>query len=348
MVYVSDMDKKILIVGNFCSSTNGSYGVCQDLANKLAENGWGVIRTSYQKNKVLRLLDILSTISLQRHIYAIAQVDVFSGPAFIWAELSCILLKLLGKKIVLTLHGGNLPIFADRYRSRVNKLLNWADVVTSPSEYLKKEMAVFRNDIKLINNPINVNNYPFRLRDKPLPKIVWLRAFHEIYNPKMAVYIMNKVRVDFPRASLLMIGPDKGDGSFQQTTELTKELGLNSHIEFIGGVRKEDVPKWISKGDIFINTTNVDNTPVTIIEAMACGLCIVSTNVGGLPYLLQHEADALLVPPNDPDLFFAAIKRILMDSSTSVRISQNARSKACEFDWPNILPKWEELLERLV
>src|SRR6185436_16069131 len=98
---------------------------------------------------------------------------------------------------------------------------------------------------------------------------------------------------------LTMIGPDKGDGSLQQTQRVAGERGVVNHISFVGGVPKREVPERLSHADIFLNTTNVDNTPVSVLEAMACGLCVVNTNVGGLPYLLEHEEDALLVPPAD-------------------------------------------------
>ncbi len=69
------------------------------------------------------------------------------------------------------------------------------------------------------------------------------------------------------------------------------------HVDFWASVEKSEVPAWLAKGDIFLNTTNVDNTPVSVIEAQAAGLCVVSTNVGGIPFLLENGKDALLVPP---------------------------------------------------
>lgn len=88
----------------------------------------------------------------------------------------------------------------------------------------------------------------------------------------------------------------------------------------------------------------MDNAPVTVTEAMACGLCVVSTAVGGIPYLLTHEEDALLVPPNDPEAMAAAVRRILAEPGLARRLSENARKKTEKFDWSVILPQWEALL----
>ena len=114
-----------------------------------------------------------------------------------------------------------------------------------------------------------------------------------------------------------------------------------------GGIPNTEVPRWLNRGEIFLNTTNVDNTPVSVIEAMACGLPIVSTNVGGLPYLLQDGEDALLVPPNDVEAMRAAVHRVLTEPGLAKRLSRNARRKAETFDWANILPMWRELLGKI-
>ena len=97
-----------------------------------------------------------------------------------------------------------------------------------------------------------------------------------------------------------------------------------------------------TKGDIFINTSNVDNTPVSVLEAMACGLIIVSTNVGGIPHLLADEVNALLIPPQNPQAMTAAIQRVLTESDLAESLPQNARKDIEKFDWSVILPEQEK------
>jgi glycosyltransferase involved in cell wall biosynthesis len=165
-----------------------------------------------------------------------------------------------------------------------------------------------------------------------------------MYNPSLAPRVVDHLRKTFPSIHLLMIGSDRGDGSIQATQDTVNRLGVGGYIELIGGIAKSDVPSWLNKADIFINTTNIDNTPVSVIEAMASGLCIVSTKVGGIPYLLDHDHDALLVPPDDPESMAAAVRRILTEPGLAEYLSQNARRKAEQFDWVQILPHWEKLL----
>jgi len=152
---------------------------------------------------------------------------------------------------------------------------------------------------------------------------------------------------DFPDVHLTMIGGDKGDGSLIHVRHIAEQKGLVRRMHLPGGVSKTELPRWFNTGDIFLNTTDVDNTPVTVLEAMACGLCVVSTNVGGLSYILEHEKDALLVSPNDPEEMSSAVRRILTEPGLAARLSNNARRKVTAFDWEMILPQWHELLGRL-
>jgi glycosyltransferase involved in cell wall biosynthesis len=338
----------VLLIGNFLSALTETHSVCEDLAVRLKEHGLHVITTSDKLARIPRLLDMLITIFKYRNQYGVAQIDTYSGPAFIWAEMTGWLLQKLNKPFVLTLHGGSLPQFGSRWPGRLRRLLRSASVITTPSRYLLEAMQPYRPDICLLPNPLDLGTYRFQLRKNPRPHLIWLRAFHHVYNPTLAPRVLAQLLPDFPNACLTMIGPDKEDGSLQTTRKIAQHLGVQDRIAFSGGVPKTEVPLWLNKGDIFINTTNVDNTPVSVIEAMACGLCVVSTNVGGIPYLLEDEIDALLVPPDDPESMAAAVCRVLIEPNLATRLSQDARHKAEGFDWSTILPQWETLFEQVI
>jgi glycosyltransferase involved in cell wall biosynthesis len=340
----SEMKLPVLLVGNFLSSTLGNRSVCEDLAMRLAASLWPVLTTSERRGRLPRLLDMVSMAWCRRYDYAVAQVDVFSGAAFVWAEAVCQILRWLGKPYILTLRGGNLPAFTQRWPRRVHHLLRSAAVVTTPSRYLLENMAYYCTNLRLLPNPLDLSAYKFRQRQQLQPYLVWLRSFHSMYNPSLAPKALARLVESFPDISLAMIGPDRGDGSLQAMQQLATELGVAHRIGLPGKITKAEVNDWMSRGDIFLNTTNVDNTPVSVLEAMACGLCVVSTNVGGIPYLLEHEHDGLLVPPDDPAAVTTAVRRLLTEPDLAERLSRNARQKAEQFDWSIILPQWEALL----
>jgi glycosyltransferase involved in cell wall biosynthesis len=345
---VMSSTRSVLIVGNFLSAAGGSRGVCEELADRLPALGWRVLTTSNRRPKLFRLADMIRTVVKCRHDYAIAQVDVFSGPAFFWAEAAGFALRGLHKPCVLTLHGGNLPAFAARRPGRARRLLSSADIVTAPSAYLATSLQPCCGHIRVIPNPVEIASYPCRERIAVQPKLMWLRAFHEIYNPVMAVKVAAALVQDFPALTLAMAGPDKGDGSFQQTRAEAAAAGLNGRIRFLGQVDKREVPRVLAEADIFLNTARMDNTPVSVIEAMACGLCVVSTNVGGIPCLVRHGQEALLVPPDDARSMTGAVRRLLEPGVLCGALSRNARTAACAFDSPRVMASWNDLLEGLL
>lgn len=209
--------------------------------------------------------------------------------------------------------------------------------------YLLKQMHLYREDITLLPNPLFLAKYSFSVRRHPAPSLIWLRALHNIYNPSLAVRVVALLRKNFPDIGLFMIGPDKEDGSLESTKDLASKLGVSDKITFTGPVPKDLVAHWLNRGDIFLNTTRVDNTPVSVLEAMACGLCVVSTNVGGIPYLLEDGRDALLVSDGDYVAMANAVQRLITEDGLGKRLSENARKKAELYDWSNILPQWEKL-----
>jgi glycosyltransferase involved in cell wall biosynthesis len=143
-----------------------------------------------------------------------------------------------------------------------------------------------------------------------------------------------------------MIGPDK-DGSLVEVRSEAERLGVLNRIVFTGGVPKADVPGWLARGDIFLNTATIDNTPISVLEAMATGLPVVSTSVGGIPYLIEDGHNGILVPPGDADAMAEAVKRVLTEPGLAAHISRNGRAKAETFGWDDVLPAWESLLLKI-
>jgi glycosyltransferase involved in cell wall biosynthesis len=341
------MQKSLLLIGNHLSASGQNKSVGEELAMHLEHAGYHALLVSRQQNKPARLLDMLLTILRKRRVYDLAEVDVFSGPAFLWAFLSARLLKLINKPIILTLHGGALPDFGKKHSYWVEQLLSSADAVVSPSQYLHDELTTYKINIQVIANGLDIENYPFHSREKPLANLVWMRAFHQIYDPSLAPKLLGILKNQGFEPHLRMVGPDKADGSLEEVLHVAQELQIVDKIEIIRGIPKEQVPDFLARGDIFINTTKYESFGVTVLEAAACGLCIVTTNVGELSYLWEDGIDALLVPPNDPQAMADAVIRVLTEPGLAARLSENARKKAERFDWSVILPQWEALFQSL-
>ena len=130
----------------------------------------------------------------------------------------------------------------------------------------------------------------------------------------------------------------------QEFNNYCTQLGISAHVKVTGLLSKSEWHTLSEDYDIFINTTNVDNTPVSVVEAMALGLPVVSTNVGGLPFLLEDGKDALLVNKGDAEAVYKSVKSLIDNTTLSSVIVDNARSKAESFDWEKVKEKWRELL----
>ena len=339
---------RVLYVGDFSASRVGNHSVAEDLAVRMAESGLDVATTSEQRRRGFRVGDMLvSTLRLRGRV-DVGIVDVFSGRAFLWAEAVAGLLRGRGVPYVLVLHGGGLPSFASRAPRRVARLLRSAARVVAPSDYLAQQMAPYMQRCEVIPNPIDIGGYEFRRRMHARPRLIWLRTFEGTYNPFLAVRVLARLVPDLPDVTLTMIGGGAGSATFARTRQLAEELGVLDRVDFPGPVAKRDVPQRLQTGDILLNTPRVDNVPVSVLEAMACGLCIVSTAVGGIPYLLRDGDDALLVPGDDSGAMADAVMRCVSDPALSAKLSLGGRRRAEAFDWGTVLPRWMELVGEIV
>ncbi|GAB5400419.1 MAG: hypothetical protein Aureis2KO_20040 [Aureisphaera sp.] len=335
--------RKLLYIGNNLRGKNTNVTTIETLSSHLQDIGYDVVTSSAKKNKFLRLIDMLSSVIRYGNKVSYVLIDTYSTQNFYYAVAVANLCRLFKTQYIPILHGGNLPSRLRNSKAASYKLFTGAFTNVAPSKYLQHEFEIegYRN-ITFIPNTIELSAYPFKERIIIRPKLFWVRSFAEIYNPMLALKLVKHLSVKVPEIELCMVGPDK-DGSLQMCKQYAKEHGLR--VNFPGKLTKQE---WrdLSQGyDVFINTTNFDNTPVSVIEAMALGLPVISTNVGGMPYLVENEVDGKLVPPNDVEHMAEAIVELLNNPQKALSLAQNARGKVGSFDWEKVKLDWGELLK---
>ena len=89
-----------------------------------------------------------------------------------------------------------------------------------------------------------------------------------------------------------------------------------------------------------INPTTVDNMPNSVMEALACGIPVISTNVGGVPFIISDQETGLLVPPNDPEKLAAAILRLKGDATLQQTLRANGLAQVEQYTWGEVRQKW--------
>ncbi|WP_245583434.1 glycosyltransferase family 4 protein [Salinimicrobium terrae] len=320
----------------------GSPTSIDTLTPLLKEEGFNVKTASSEKNKLFRLAEMLFTVFRNRKTTDYVLIDTYSTQNFWYAYAVARICQKFNLKYIPILHGGELPSRMERSPKASKRLFGKAYFNVAPSLFMKTvfQQSGFLN-VKYIPNSINLQEYYFKERHDLRPKLLWVRAFAEIYSPMQAIKVLELLLPDYPNAELCMVGPVKDD-SWKDCIRYAKLHRLP--VQFPGRLSKKEWTKLSEQYDIFLNTTNIDNTPVSVIEAMALGLPVVSTNVGGLPYLISADIDGVLVPPNEPDRMASAVKNLLQDPQRSSERTRAAREKVEAFDWERVKLMWKSLL----
>ena len=274
--------------------------------------------------------------------YDLVLIDTYSTSNFWYAIWSARLCKLRNKPYIFLLHGGKLPQRLEKSNKNTLKLFKNAKANVVPSQFLMQELKVFQfSNLMCIHNFIDLEEYPFIKREHIKPRLLWVRAFHKIYNPFLAIKAFEKLQVLYPKATLCMVGPEK-DGSLAKVRDYILEKKLA--VQLTGKLSKKEWRELSKEYDIFLNTTRVDNTPVSILEAMALGLPIVSTKVGGIPYILENGKNASLIREPNPDVLMEALQNILMNPEKAIEMANKSREKVEVYDWAHIRHQWINLL----
>ncbi|XLS28469.1 glycosyltransferase family 4 protein [Flavobacteriaceae bacterium M23B6Z8] len=335
--------KRILYIGNKLTNKNQTPTSVEIVGGLLEKEGYHLKYASSFSNKILRFLDMVFSCLKYRSSIDLVLIDTYSTLNFYYACAVGFTCFLIRRPYVCILRGGNLQNRLQNSQFLSAKLFGHARFLIAPSPFL---FSVFEKagyeQLVYIPNSIPLENYTHRFREQVEAKLLWVRSFSHIYNPKMAIDVLKTLQEKGYKAALCMVGPEK-DGSMAETKAYAEIQKVK--VVFTGRLSKPAWHKIAEEYDIFINTTNIDNTPVSVMEAMALGLPVVSTNVGGIPYLLTDEENALLVPPQNTKAMVAAVEKLISEPKLAKRLSKNARAKVETFDWEAVKGDWKKIIE---
>jgi len=268
-------------------------------------------------------------------------VHIFSASytSFLIAPLPAIAVaKALGKPVILNYHSGQAPDHLRR-SAIARATLARVDRNVVQSSFLHQVFARFGLDSAIIPNTIDSRRFPFRRRETFGPHILSTRNLEPLYNVTCTIRAFRLVQDRYPDATLTLVG----SGSEEQTLQaLARELRL-SGVAFAGRVPPTEVSRFYQAADIFVQSPDIDNMPLSILEAFATGLPVVSTEAGGVPAILRHEIDGLLAPLNDHRTVAAHVIRLLEDQALAARLVQAAHERCRAFSWSTVREKWLEV-----
>lgn len=334
--------KAILIIGLF-SNQDDPKNVYRTAADQLAElfrkNKVPIFQTSFHAGKLRRLADTVYTIFSKRSQIDLAILPLYgTKPSFLWQEIAARLLKLFHKKIILIVHGGSIPERMQENAQHFMKALYRADLVICPSAYMQAILKKYQIDSVVIENVLDLAAYSFVQKNTFRPRVIWMRAFEDIYNPVMAVEVACILRKKFSDFKMIMAGTDKG--MLNEILTMIEKENLQELISFPGYIIMEQKKEFSTGFDIFISTNNIDNAPVSLIEFMAMGLPVISTNAGGISALIEDNVNGFLVPINDAKAMAEKIIELIEHRETAMRIARNAYVFSRKFDEEIVFEKW--------
>ncbi|WP_432821472.1 glycosyltransferase family 4 protein [Trichloromonas sp.] len=266
---------------------------------------------------------------------------------FWWVTFPALLLFFMsGQKVILSARGGGAGAFFDRYRILLNPLMHRIDLITTPSVFLQQEFArSFGIRPEVVPNIADLKQFGFRLRSPLRPRLIVTRNLEAIYNVGCAIRAFARVRERYPDATLAVIG--EGDER-TMLESLASSLELGSSVIFYGSVPHDQIQAMYDETDIFINASNVDNLPGVILEAFACGLPVVTTRAGGIPFMVEDKVTALLVDCDDCDALAARVCELLEDPVLARRLSENGRLESHRYSPEQVLQRMVPMFERVI
>ncbi|HEX6803386.1 MAG TPA: glycosyltransferase [Terriglobales bacterium] len=283
--------------------------------------------------------------SLWRGLKDVDVAHIFSASywSFLIAPVpAMVIARMRGKKALIHYHSGEARDHLRRFRA-TRSLLAKADLLVVPSGYLVDVFREFGLEAKVVPNIIDLSQFSFRLRSPVRPRLVCTRGFHPYYCVDVVVKAFAEVQRAYPEATLDLVG---GGPQEAEIREWVRRLGV-SNVTFSGVVSRPEIGRYYERADIFINASQLDNMPVSVLEAFASGTPVVTTSPEGMNYIVDHERTGLLSTAGDAHALAQNVLRTLKDQELSAKLSSNAYQQAQRYCWSAVRKQWLELYRSL-
>ena len=275
---------------------------------------------------------------LVREIWKADVVHVFSASylSFLLAPLPAILVaRALGRPVVLNYHSGEA---ADHLRRSplARAVLRSVDRIVVPSPFLAEVFARVDLDASVVPNTIDAAQFAYRPRQPLRPRILSTRNLDDPYNVACTLRAFRLIQDRWPDASLTLVG---GGAHERRLGDLAAELRL-ANVRFAGRVPPAAVHTYYADHDIYMQSPDIDNMPLSVLEAFASGLPVVSTDAGGMRHLVTPETSGLLAPTGDHRGLAAHVLRLLDSPDLARRLASAAHASCHRYCWPTVRDHW--------
>lgn len=330
--------KKVLIIANYQPSVGG-ISVQVELLHKYlnSEEGYQVDIFSLKGSIVKRIFLILKLFFIVRK-FDLLHVHACSDRGFLPAMVGAYIGKIYKKNTTLTYHGGGADAFFARKNNLVKNTLQKFDSVIVLSGYLKNIFDHYNLPCIVIPNIAEFDANLYKAKTHIEPKYISVRHLRELYNVKCILKAFEKVKKIIPSATLTILG-DGDQKEMLQNWVIKHNL---KDVVFVGAVPHDKMNEYLSQNDIFLTAPKTDNMPMSILEAYNAGLLVISSNVGGVPYMLNDNETGLLFESENADELAKKMIHSVQNKQHAIEMIQNAYQSLDMYKWENIR---EKLLE---
>ena len=343
--------KHVALVGPLPPPSGGMANQTRQLAALLSEAGLSVttiqVNAPYRPSWVANVRGLRAmfrflpfALNLWRTAPKVDLFHVMANSGWSWhlfAAPAIWIAKFHRKPVVVNYRGGEAANFFQRSPKLVRASLNQVSAIVVPSPFLEKIFAALEFKAIVVPNIVNLARFS-PAQSVPLgpPHLVVTRNLEAIYGIDTALRAFSRVLQSFPESRMTIAGSGPQLSALQS---LAGELQLASSVEFCGRLEINDMAALYQSAHVMVNPSLVDNTPNSILEALASGVPIVTTDVGGIPYLVENEKTALLIPPQQPEAMAAAILRVLNTPQLARALSDAGLAAVKQYTWAEVKEK---------
>lgn len=250
--------------------------------------------------------------------------------------------KIWRKRIIVTYHGGGAGDYFERHGAFASRWLRRADKVIVLSGYLKKVFDKYEIPCLVIPNIVTLREDIYQPKQSIAPKFISIRHLTSLYRIDLVIRAFAQVLEKYPDATLDILGQgDKREELEALVRGLEKEgvSELGRKVRFVGQVPNEQIYDYLCANDIMLSAPKIDNMPVSLLEAMNAGVLVISSNVGGVPYMIEHGRTGLLFEGLEEEGVRRLEKQMLWaleHQEESLRMIEAAHIEVRKYTWSEV------------
>ena len=324
---------KILLISNYKPGMGGIHGQVEMLHYHLnREDKITADIFSTRGNPISRMWKFLRLILVAVQ-YDILHIHACSYRGILPAIFGIIAGKITRKKIIITYHGGEAAEYFAKREKFVKKWLCKADQVIVLSGFLEEIFNRYAIPCVVIPNIIHLHPLASRQKSHEIaPRFISIRHLRPLYNIPCILKAYKVLLEQYPNATLDILG--QGD----MRAELEQYVADNNltGVRFIGQVPNDKIYDYFAQANIILSAPKADNMPVSLLEAMNAGLLVISSRVGGVPYMIEHGKTGLLFESDNAEDMAAKMLWALEQPEEVHTIITNAQADVQKYSWKNI------------